>query len=167
MRPCTRYFFIVTFKCACLRCAAHLSPSTRYNVCVVDHVLAVYSFDSMALHMDGLNQIPRAQWRVMFNGAEVTLQQLLWEKKAAWFSDDVWRHFLPPVEAAGNQHFKARKRSPVWHGGAGLICFMWSSARRDCVRFLAWQHEHIHLKYFLNFFSFQIQFQIKRTQRCI
>lgn len=31
------------------------------EVCVVDHVLEVYSFDSIALHMDGLNQIPQTQ----------------------------------------------------------------------------------------------------------
>lgn len=30
-------------------------------VCVVDHVLEVYSFDSIVLHMDGLNQIPQTQ----------------------------------------------------------------------------------------------------------
>lgn len=67
---------------------AFFLASTQY-VCVVDHVLEVYSFDSIALHMDGLNQIPQTQSRVMLNGAEVTLQQLLGEKMAR-FSDDVY-----------------------------------------------------------------------------
>lgn len=58
-------------------------------MCEVDHVLEVYAFDSIALHMDGLNQIPQTQSRVMFNGAEVTLQQLPREKMA-WFSDHVF-----------------------------------------------------------------------------
>lgn len=31
------------------------------DVCVLDHVPDVYSFDSIALHMDGLNQIPPSQ----------------------------------------------------------------------------------------------------------
>lgn len=68
-------------------------PCERFpvDVCVVDHVLEVYSFDSIALHMDGLNQIPQTQRRVMLNGAEVTLQQLLGEK-TAWFSGDVYMY---------------------------------------------------------------------------
>lgn len=63
--------------------------SHTVDVCVLDHVLEVYSFDSIALHMDGLNQIPQTQPRVMFNGAEVTLQQLLGGNTAR-FSDRVY-----------------------------------------------------------------------------
>lgn len=47
----------------------------------LNHVLEVYSFDSIALHMDGLNQIPQTHWRVMLNGAEVTLNQRFGEKE--------------------------------------------------------------------------------------
>lgn len=74
------------------------------DVCVADHVLEVYSFDSIALHMDRLNQIPQTQWRVMFNGAEVSLQRLLREKTAS-FSDDVYMYRRSSAETTQNPGF--------------------------------------------------------------
>lgn len=81
---------VFIYVCVCFGCPVSIFLSFHtVDVCVVDHVLEVYSFDSIALHMDGLNQIPQTQSRVMFNGAEVTLQQLLGENMAR-FSDHVY-----------------------------------------------------------------------------
>lgn len=50
------------YLCVAYTCVHFLSYRPRSgDVCVVDHVLEVYSFDSIALHMDGLNQIPQTQ----------------------------------------------------------------------------------------------------------
>lgn len=85
-------------------------------VCVLDHVPDVYSFDSIALHMDGLNQIPQSQWRVMFNGAEGSPQQLFRKEDSLVLRR--WLHvktLLIPVETTEKSSFSDRKQSLFQH----------------------------------------------------
>ena len=68
-------------------------------VCVCWTMSLTFTLDSIALHMDGLNQIPQSQWRAMFNGAEGTPEQLL--RKEDGLVLRRWSHvktLLIPVE---------------------------------------------------------------------
>lgn len=96
----------------------HFSSLTFHaaDVCVLDHVPDVYSFDSIALHMDGLNQIPQSQWRVMFNGAEGTPQQLFRKEDSLVLRR--WLHvktLLMPVEITEKSSFSDCKQSHFQH----------------------------------------------------
>lgn len=98
---CVEHFFL-TFHAA--------------DVCVLDHVPDVYSFDSIALHMDGLNQIPQSQWRVMFNGAEGTPQRLFRKEDSLVLRR--WLHvktLLIPVETTEKSSFWESKQSHFQH----------------------------------------------------
>lgn len=91
--------------------------------------LKVYSFDSIALHMDGLNQIPQTQWRVMFNGAEVTLQRLLGEKTGLvlrWCLHVKTLLLFLPCSNLDCIHVQYVNMLTCWHGAKLLNCCHWN-----------------------------------------
>lgn len=58
--PCLSRNVVSALRTHCLFLSFHLHECGTFPSSL-NHVLEVYSFDSIALHMDGLNQIPQTQ----------------------------------------------------------------------------------------------------------